>query len=262
MPTNDYSQVTELGGAPASAAQLLRTCSRYYFAGQRCEGKRDVLEVACGAGLGLGYLSRRAERVVGLDIDPTNLERARATYKGRPRVEIVEGDAERLPFPDASFDAVILFEAIYYLPSPERFVAEARRVLRPGGELMICTANRDLPDFNPSPFSHRYLNPPELAAMLRPLGFEVRMFGDSPVGPRTLTSRVVRGVKAFAVKLKLIPGSMRGKVLLKRLVFGKLRPLPAEIQDGLVATPPLAPIAVDQPNVDFYVLHCVAKAIV
>jgi ubiquinone/menaquinone biosynthesis C-methylase UbiE len=71
-------------------------------------------------------------------------------------------DAHNLPFDDKSFDVVILYEAIYYLEHPERFIEEARRVLRENGTLLICTANKDWSGFNPSPYTYKYFSAPEL----------------------------------------------------------------------------------------------------
>ena len=76
-----------------------------------------------------------------------------------------------MPFEDHSADAVILFEAIYYLPAVEQFVDECRRVLRPRGLVLIATANKDLYDFNPSPHSHAYYGVVELYRLFAERGF-------------------------------------------------------------------------------------------
>jgi SAM-dependent methyltransferase len=253
----DYSQVTELSGARGSRAQFARMCQRYYFAGQFCEGK-EVLEIACGAGQGLGYLTRRARRVVGIDIDDRVLSFVRAHYGSR--IELRQMDGQALGFGDQSFDVVVHFEAIYYLPRPEQFASEVWRVLRPGGVLVVCTANKDLPDFNPSPFSHRYFGPPELVALLRPHRFVVECFGADAVGPLTLRGQALRTLKRAAVQLDLIPKTMRGKELLKRIVFGSLVELPKEIPDGQSVELP-EPIASDRPDREHRVLFAVARRI-
>jgi len=124
---------------------------------------KDVLEVACGAGVGIGSIAAVARHVVGGDIDVVNCEIARETYKDRPEVEILELDAEKMPFPSASFDLLLLFEALYYLNSPQKFFQEARRLLRPGGKLLISSVNCRWSGFNPSPFSTKYFDAAELA---------------------------------------------------------------------------------------------------
>src|SRR4030042_1503265 len=119
-----FVNVTEVPGLKASEEQLSRIYNRYRFASEYCNQK-DVLEVACGAGLGLGYLSKFAKRVVGGDIDENNLRFAKEHYQSKENIEIKFLDAHNLPFEDKSFDVVILYEAIYYLEHPERFVEEA-----------------------------------------------------------------------------------------------------------------------------------------
>ena len=100
MPV-DYSTVTEVPGDKASHEQLVRVFHRYRFAVDYCEDK-DVLEVACGAGQALGYLARKARRVVGGDCTEKLVTSAKQYYKDR--VELYLLDAHQLPFRDSSFD--------------------------------------------------------------------------------------------------------------------------------------------------------------
>ncbi len=256
---DDFYAVTEVVGAHASTAQLQRICSRYFFAADFCENK-DVLEVACGGGQGLGYIARRARRVVGIDIDPRILDEGpRRTYRGRKGIELAVGNAEQIAFTDRSFDVVILFEAIYYLKRPEQFVAEAKRVLRPGGVLLICSANKDLPDFNPSPHAHRYFGPVDFVRLLEPAGFDVELFGDTPVGGPSLRRTLLRLLKATAVRLHLMPKTMRGKAFLKRLFIGRLIRMPAEVDERMSPRIRFTPIRKDRPTLGFLVIHCVAR---
>ena len=144
----DYSTVTELAGEEISSEQLDRLCHRYYWAGTYCTGK-DILEAACGTGPGLGYLAGLARSLRGGDFDENILGFVQAHYGDR--IELKQFDAQDMPYEDHSLDVVILFEAIYYLPSAKKFVDECRRVLRDDGKILIATANKDLYDFNPSP---------------------------------------------------------------------------------------------------------------
>ncbi|MBI2500397.1 MAG: class I SAM-dependent methyltransferase [Deltaproteobacteria bacterium] len=226
----DYSTITELPDSLVMPIQIRRTYSRYLFGSLYCEG-RDVLEVACGGGQGLGLLAKKARKVVGGDYEEKNLAYARQTYKGQGKIEIVSLDAHDLKLPDRSFDVILLYEAIYYLHSPEKFLQECRRVLRPGGVLILCTANKDWPDFNPSPFSHRYFSVPELNRFLGENGFRPKFYGAFPDDPAE-GSRLRSLIKKVAVKLHLIPKTMKGKVLLKRLFFGGLVKLPWELKEG------------------------------
>lgn len=227
----DYSSVTELPGSMVTRDQLARVCHRYYFAGGFCDGK-DVLEVACGPGLGLGYLATRAKRVVGGDITKSLVDSARRHYGSR--VELLCLDAHTLPFPERSFDVVILYEAIYYLSSPDRFLSECRRVLRPNGVVLICTVNKEWNGFNPSPYSVRYFSVPELHQLLEGHGFQAEVFGAFPDEAQTARDKVVSFIRRVAVRTGLIPKTMEGKRYLKRLFYGRLTPLPPEIRDGMV----------------------------
>lgn len=110
-----------------------------------------VLDVACGTGdLTLLFARTEAGRVVGLDFTPEMLDLARAK-SGRlaPALvpEFIRGDAQNLPFDDASFDAVSIAFGIRNVQRPERAVAEFARVLRPGGRLVILEFGR--PGFAP-----------------------------------------------------------------------------------------------------------------
>ena len=91
--------------------------------------------------MGLSYLAKKANRVVGCDIDEDILKYPNETYKDREDITVMQADAQNLPFDDNSFDVVMLYEAIYYLPEPEKFVNEAKRILKDGGVLIICTVN-------------------------------------------------------------------------------------------------------------------------
>ena len=127
---------------------------------------------------------------------------------------------------------VILFEAIYYLEDPNVFLLETARVLDSGGVLLISSVNPQWAGFNPSPFSTRYFPAAELAVLLRAHGFEVEVyaaFHEEKDGP---AAAAIHALKVAAVKLHLIPKTMRGKELLKRIFFGRLTPIPRELSPG------------------------------
>ena len=130
----DYVSVTEIAGDEVSQEQVDRLCNRYYWAGQYCKDK-DVLEVACGTGQGLGYLSGIAKSLEAGDYSQDILKIARQHYGDR--IILQQFDALEMPFPDNSKDVIILFEAIYYLPDAERFIQECTRILRADGRVLI-----------------------------------------------------------------------------------------------------------------------------
>jgi len=252
MPTEstlDFCTVTETPLTRATDEQLQIMYTRYNLAAKHASGK-DVLEVACGAGMGLGLLARAAKRTVGGDIDERNCAIAKRTYSGRSDIEVKQLDAQELPFPDTSFDVVILYEALYYIPSTDLFFRETRRVLRPGGTLLISTVNCRWEEFNPSPFSVKYLDAAELAESLDRHGFHVEMCAGFPESAGGFMRAVVGLVRKVAVRLHLIPKTMKSKEWLKRVFYGKLRPIPAELLPATATPAPLdkltPPYAADQ----------------
>lgn len=236
-----YSTITEAPGIGATKEQLSMLYTRYQWAAHRSNDK-DVLEIACGTGQGLGYIAQTAKKVVGGDIDEKNLQSAKQYYKNRPNIEICKLDAHQLLFPEKSFDIIIFYEAIYYLQQPEQFLKECQRLLRSSGELLICTVNKEWSDFNPSPFSTHYFSAKELSQLLKKYQFKVDLFGAFPVRKETAKDRLISLIKRIAVILHLVPKTMRGKQLLKRIFLGRLAPLPKEVVDHMAALEPLEPL--------------------
>lgn len=223
----DYSGVTERPGQGASAAQLHMMAARYRWAASYGEGK-DMLEVACGAGMGLPVLAEVARSVTGGDVDPVNMQAARQALAQDARITLRDFDAQNMPFTDGSFDVVLLFEAIYYLPDAGRFLAEARRVLRPGGRVLLVSVNRQWRGFNPSRFSKRYYSGAELQDLLDAAGFDAQIETAFPE-QRSLRSDLIAFIRRIAVGFRLIPSTMAGKRLLKRLFYGRLDAVPEKL---------------------------------
>ncbi len=121
------------------------------FASRLQPGAR-ALDLACGEGYGAAVLAARGVNVIGLDLDPALLADSAARYRA---ATFVAGSALRLPFPDASFDAVGALQMIEHLVETDELLRECARVLKPGGFAYITTPNIDqLPgtaskEFNP-----------------------------------------------------------------------------------------------------------------
>jgi ubiquinone/menaquinone biosynthesis C-methylase UbiE len=100
-------------------------------------GAKDVLEVGCGTGHWLELLTRAAgmKNLAGVEPSSEMLERARGAA---PHARLVQARAEALPFADASFDRVLCVNAFHHFTDKPAFIAEAKRVLRPGGGLLVC----------------------------------------------------------------------------------------------------------------------------
>ena len=104
-------------------------------------GPKRVLDVGCGAGFLANALALRGHEVTGLDAAQDSL-RVAALHDVTGRVSYEHGDALALPHADASFDAVCAMDFLEHVEEPERSVAEAARVLAPGGLYFFHTFNR------------------------------------------------------------------------------------------------------------------------
>jgi SAM-dependent methyltransferase len=104
---------------------------------------RDVLEVGCGMGTHAALLAGRGARLTAVDLtEPAvKMTTRRLALRGLEG-QVLQADAERLPFPDASFDLVWSWGVMHHSLSFERCVLEAHRVLRPGGRLVLMVYHR------------------------------------------------------------------------------------------------------------------------
>jgi ubiquinone/menaquinone biosynthesis C-methylase UbiE len=117
-------------------------------------GEERILDVGCGTSRFAARVLKRFPhvQVVGMDLCSNMLRASRARFplsladyreKGSGRVHLVQGDSERLPFADDSFDLVTCSHSFHHYPDQARVVAEMHRILRPGGRLMIIDGDRD-----------------------------------------------------------------------------------------------------------------------
>jgi 2-polyprenyl-3-methyl-5-hydroxy-6-metoxy-1,4-benzoquinol methylase len=101
-----------------------------------------VLDIGCGRGEVLLACAERGAEVAGIDYAPAAVEISRDTLGGVRGADVVQGDVTRLPWPDATFDAVLSGDVIEHLTPADAgmMLREARRVLRPGGRMVVHTA--------------------------------------------------------------------------------------------------------------------------
>jgi SAM-dependent methyltransferase len=144
----------------------------------QCVGA-TVLEAGCGEGYGADLLTGVADRVLGLDYDALT---AVHVARHHPRVGVARANLVALPVPDARLDAVVSLQVIEHLWDQGLFLRECRRVLRPGGRIMVSTPNRLT--FSPgrdtplNPFHTRELAPDELAELVQDAAFtDVELLG-------------------------------------------------------------------------------------
>ena len=98
-----------------------------------------VADLGCGSGVFTELLRRQGFQSVGLDISPKLIELGRRKYPG---LELIEGDAENLPFESASLDGVLLSGLVHHFPDPRKLAGEVHRVLRSGGRFVAFDPNR------------------------------------------------------------------------------------------------------------------------
>jgi ubiquinone/menaquinone biosynthesis C-methylase UbiE len=100
----------------------------------------DVLEVSCGRGGGASYIARRLhpKSVVAVDANWPAIAFDRKHYKAIRNLRFQVADAQHLPFETSGFDVVINIESAHHYPRIDVFLAEVRRVLRPGGHLLLA----------------------------------------------------------------------------------------------------------------------------
>jgi ubiquinone/menaquinone biosynthesis C-methylase UbiE len=113
---------------------------RYALAFGLAKRKR-VLDVACGEGYGANLLARVASKVIGVDLDAGAIAHAKAKYRRR-NLHFVQGSCAEIPCDDHSMDLVASFETIEHISEHDQFLSEIKRVLAPGGILIISSPHR------------------------------------------------------------------------------------------------------------------------
>jgi ubiquinone/menaquinone biosynthesis C-methylase UbiE len=181
----------------------------------------QVLDLACGTGGAAAAAVERGAQAVGLDFSAAMLSVARAA---QPQIRFEEGDAEALPFAGASFDAVVSNFGVHHVPDPVQALAQARRVLRPGGRMAFTSwaapaesiawrllfdaiaAHGDLDAAQTPPSGGGLRTPEDLLRVLDAVGFA------------ETEARRVAGEWRFAAAGDLVEGFRRGTVRTAALI--------------------------------------------
>lgn len=145
MTVRDYSQIalgfTGERYVPEIKGNIfLEHMHRYLIARTRVEGK-DVLDIASGEGFGSFYMAEKAASVVGVDIAPEAVAHARQKY-ARDNLHFEVGSCAAIPLADNAVDVVVSFETIEHHDQHEEMMKEIKRVLRPGGLLIISSPEK------------------------------------------------------------------------------------------------------------------------
>ena len=123
---------------------------RYLLASRLSLGKR-VLDIACGEGYGSSLMSQSALSVIGVDIAADAVAHAKAKYQAS-NLEFRIGSCAAIPLPDHSVDVVVSFETIEHHHEHDAMMREIKRVLVPGGVLMISSPDKleysDIPNYS------------------------------------------------------------------------------------------------------------------
>jgi SAM-dependent methyltransferase len=161
-----------------------------------------VADLGCGSGVFTELLRRAGYQSTGLDISPKLVALGRRKYPG---LDLIEGDAENLPFESASLDGVLLSGLVHHFPDPRRLAAEVRRVLKPGGRFVAFDPNRMNPFMwlyrdRSSPFystvgvteNERPVLARQVAGIFRDSGFDVQSDFLAGLAYRYVASRRTR----------------------------------------------------------------------
>jgi SAM-dependent methyltransferase len=186
-------------------------------------GRGRVLEIGCGPGRYVAMLASMGYDVVGVDLTKFETwEIVRGAHRG---VEFLDGvAAEKLPYESESFDHVACLSALLYFESAERALAEIRRVLKPGGRLILRTVSRDnlvrrLRGRDVDPATRNVFSLSELREFVAVHGFAVRESFSYAFFPPVLTMYwwyLVNGPISVAAQERLsdlTPASMRMNVI-------------------------------------------------
>ncbi|MGZ4355265.1 MAG: class I SAM-dependent methyltransferase [Gaiellaceae bacterium] len=111
--------------------------------GHSFSGEETLLDAGCGDGGVARLLRERVRAVTAIDVEPSS------SWQNEPGLTFLAADAEGLPFADSSFDVVHSKDSLHHMDEPDEAVTEYRRVLKPGGSVLIIEANRYNPLFYP-----------------------------------------------------------------------------------------------------------------
>ena len=140
-PTGERMILEHYRSSPEDFVIYLMHEATYRFASRYTSGKR-VLDYGCGSGYGTREIAENALAITGVDVADDAIADATAAFQ-RDNLAFRTIDPEkRLPFDDASFDVVLSFQVFEHVVDADRYLGEIRRVLAPGGRLILATPDR------------------------------------------------------------------------------------------------------------------------
>ncbi|MFM0401180.1 glycosyltransferase [Paraburkholderia aspalathi] len=173
-----------------------------YLCAAELSAQKDVLDIASGEGYGSSILARVARSVTGVDISEEAVRHAQQKYQGQ-NLEYRAGSAAQIPLADASVDMVVSFETIEHHDQHEAMMSEIRRVLRPGGLLVMSSPDKrvysDVPGFS-NPYHVQELTRGEFESLMKASFANVSMYGQRIVYGSALLAEEGGQVVSFAKK--------------------------------------------------------------
>lgn len=140
-PTGERMILEHYKSSPHDYVIYLMHIATYRFAEDFARGQR-VLDYGCGSGYGAAHIAEVAEQVTAVDVAADAIDYARGQFSRENLGFEVIDPSRPLPFTDASFDVVLSFQVFEHVPDAGRYLAEIRRVLAPGGTLVLATPDR------------------------------------------------------------------------------------------------------------------------
>jgi SAM-dependent methyltransferase len=163
---------------PELRVTFLQSKAVYEFAAGFVDDSTTVLDCGAGEGYGPALLAERARCVTGLDYSDEAVTHATRKYGSKvSNLHFLQGDASRLPFSDQSFDVLCCFQVLEHLEDGPGFLFEARRVLKPGGVLLLTTPNRLWAGTGPNPHHVLEYSASELSDVMEVVFPSVELLG-------------------------------------------------------------------------------------
>lgn len=126
-----------------------------------------VLDVGCGTGLLFNHVKTQAKLLVGVDVSRRILEVAKRRARGNGNIELIQADADYLPFPKQLFDIAFAVTLIQNMPRPTRTLKEVREITKPGGRIVLTAIRKGY-------------TKKSLAGIIQNAGLEIKEFCDDP----------------------------------------------------------------------------------
>ncbi len=223
---------------------------RYRFAVAYSTPDFVILDAACGSGYGVDFLARSARIVYGVEINNHAFQWAKEYYAG-PRAHFIQADLNKsLPFPDAQFDLITSFETLEHVADQNIMLHEFRRVLKPGGLLIISSPDREVITDRAgadNKFHISELSKKEFIALLEKYFNLKKLYGQTKYNPLPWYKKLIKAIAkldVFKVRRRIVQWFG-----LKLFIHKTLSP---------IAYTPIERIALEAPN-DYYVLVAVCK---